>query len=198
VYLPNACQLIVTVAEVSTASTLRISVDGKPAGDFPFDAAPGGKGQVSTTQQAQYHNWVARFDQKSAIDLSAGTHAITMDNVAGDWLRIGSVTLTNSKSSLIADLRPVVLQDPKTGETLAWLQDVNSNWYADGQGVEPRTHDTLHWSLPVPRANYRVEWWDTRQGRMIEEQSVAANDGALLLQPPPFARDIALRAVAAD
>lgn len=196
--VPNDCQMIVTVAEVSTASTLRITVDGKPAGDFPFDAKPGGKDQVSTTQQAPYHNWVAKFDQKCAIELSAGKHEITMDNIAGDWMRIGSVTLTRSKSSLISDVRPVVLQDAGTGETLAWLADVNSNWYADSQGIEPRTYDTLHWLLPVPQANYRVEWWDTRQGTVVEEQTVAARNGALLLRPPRFRRDIALRAVAID
>lgn len=196
--VPNDCQLIVTVAEVSTASTLRISVDGKPAGDFPFDAQPGGKNQISTTQQAPYHNWLAKFDEKCVVDLAAGKHEITLDNVAGDWMRIGSVTLTRSKSSLISDVRPVVLQDAESGETLAWLADVNSNWYADSQGIVPRTYDTLHWTLPVPQAHYRVEWWDTRQGRIIEEQTIAARDGALLLHPPRFERDIALRAVAID
>lgn len=196
--VPNDCQLIVTVAEVSMASTLRITVDGRPAGEFPFDAKPGGKNQVSTTQQAQYHNWVAKFDEKCAVDISAGPHEITMDNVAGDWMRIGSVTLTRCKSSLISDVRPVVLQDADTGETLAWLADVNSNWYADSQGIEPRTYDTLHWTLPVPKATYRVEWWDTRQGRVIATQSVAAHEGNLLLHLPTFTRDIAMRAVAVD
>ena len=196
--LPNACQLIVTVAEVSTASTLRVAVDGKAAGDFPFDAAPGGKGQISTTQQSQYHNWVARFDRKCSIDLSAGPHEITMDNVAGDWMQLGSIILTNSKSSRVSDVRPVALQDAGSGETLAWLADVNSNWYADSQGIEPRKYETLHWSLPVPRARYRVEWWDTRGGRVIELQNVTARNGALLLRPPPFQRDIAVRAVAVD
>lgn len=196
--VPNDCQMIATVAEVSMASTLQITVDGKPAGEFPFDAKPGGKGQISTTQQAPYQNWLAKFDQKCVIELSAGPHEITMDNVAGDWMRIGSVTLTRSKSSLISDVRPVVLQDADSGETLAWLADVNSNWYADGQGIEPRTYDTLHWTLPVPRGNYQVEWWDTRQGRIVAEQTVAARDGALLLHPPRFTRDIALRAVAVN
>lgn len=199
VNLPNACQVIVSVAEVSTSATLRITIDGKPAGDFAFDAAPGGKGQISTTQQAQYHNWVAKFDQKCVAELSAGPHEIVLDNIAGDWLRLASVTLTRCRSSLISDLRPLVLQDAATGETIAWLQDVNSNWYADQQGVEPRTYDTLRWTLPVPRAtSYRIEWWDTREGRVVEAHTVAAHSGQIQLQPPPFARDIALRAVAAD
>jgi hypothetical protein len=191
---PHACQLIITVVEVSSAATLRVSVDSAPAQDFAFDATPGAKGQISTTQQAQYHTWLAKFDRQCAIELPAGPHDITMDNVAGDWLRIGSITLTKSKSSQISDVRPVVLQDASTGETLAWLQDVNSNWYSDGQGVVPRTYDSLHWSLPVPRKNYRIEWWDTREGRIVSEQSATAQDAAIVLRPPPFARDIAMRA----
>lgn len=196
--VPHRCQFIVTIAEVSTASTLRISLNGKPAGDFPFDAAPGGKNQISTTQQAQYHNWVARFDQKCSIDLPAGPHEIVLDNVAGDWMRIGALTLTNCKSSLISDVRPLVLQDARTGETLAWLQDIESNWYADSQGIEPQRYENLLWSLPVPRTKYTVEWWDTRQGRVVGRQNLTAHAGALVLRTPPFQRDIALRAMATD
>ena len=197
--VPNTCEMIVKVAEVSTSATLRIIVDGKPSGDFPFDAQPGGKGQISATQQAQYHNWVAKFDQKCAADLSPGKHEITLDAIAGDWLRMGSVTITRSRSSLISDVRPLALQDAGTGETIAWLADVNSNWYADLHGSQPRKYDTLQLALPVARAGkYRIEWWDTRQGKIIQQQTVPAEDGALKLQPPPFTRDIALRALPAN
>jgi hypothetical protein len=197
--VPNACEMIVTVAEVSTSATLHIAVDGKSAGDFPFDAQPGGKGQISATQQAQYHNWVAKFDRKCVVELSPGKHEIALDAIAGDWLRIASMTITRSRSSLISDVRPLALQDAATGETIAWLADVNSNWYADLHGSQPRTYDTIQLVLPVPReGKYRIEWWDTRQGQIVQRQTALAEDGALKLQPPPFARDIALRALPAD
>ena len=193
--LPNACTMIATVAEVSTSATLRITVDGKSATDFEFDARPGGKNQLSTTQQAEYHNWVAKFDQRCVIDLPAGPHEITLDTAAGDWLRLGSVTFTRSRSSRISDVRALVLQDPDTGETLAWLQDVNSNWYSDSQGIAPKTFAGLQWSLPIAHpGEYHLEWWDTREGKVLQAQKVNAHGGALSLSIPTFSRDLALRA----
>ncbi|MBC8868064.1 MAG: hypothetical protein H8E44_01535, partial [Planctomycetes bacterium] len=43
--------------------------------------------------------------------------------------------------------------------------------------------------------NYRVLWWDTWEGRIVKEDSVASSDGGLRLAVPSFTRDIACKIV---
>jgi hypothetical protein len=194
VKLPNDCQLIVRVAEVSEFATLQITVDGKAAGAFAFDARPNGNDHGVAQQDTRFHNWLAKPDRPCAVDLLAGPHEIVLDNVAGDWLRLTSVTLTRSRSSLVSDVRPLVLQDAASGETIAWLQDVNANWYSDRQGITPRAYEELSWRIPVPGAGVcRLDWWDTRAGRVIKSETPVAGPHGLSLRVPPFSRDIALR-----
>jgi hypothetical protein len=194
VNLPNDCQLIVHVAEISQFAKLQIMVDGKPAGSFNFDARPNGKDHIDAKEDPKFHTWRAKFDRPCTVDLSAGPHEITLDNTAGDWLRLSAITLTRSRSSLVTDVRPLVLQDAVTGETLAWLQDVNSNWYADEQGLRPTRYENLTWSIPVRRpGTYRLDWWDTRAGRVVRSETIATERGEIPVRLPTFTRDIALR-----
>lgn len=192
--LPNDCQLILRVAEISQFAKLQVTVDGKPAREFAFDARPEGKDHAAAKEDPKFHTWRATFDRPCVIDLSSGKHEITLDNIDGDWLRLAGITFTRSRSSLVTDVRPLVLQDAVSGETLAWLQDVNSNWYADGQGVQPATYEGLTWTVPVPRpGTYRLDWWDTRAGRIVRSATITATERELPVRPPPFTRDIALR-----
>jgi hypothetical protein len=46
--------------------------------------------------------------------------------------------------------------------------------------------------------DYRVQWWDTRRGQVVAEQTVTAGDGPLVLSAPPFARDLAVRILPAE
>ena len=36
-----------------------------------------------------------------------------------------------------------------------------------------------------------VEWWDTREGKVVRQENVTAMDGVLRLAAPEFSRDIA-------
>lgn len=194
VNLPNDCQMIVHVAEISQFAKLQVTVDGKSAGDFEFDARPNGKDHAGAKEDPKFHTWRVTFDRPCTVNVSAGRHEIILDNGAGDWLRLSAVRLTRSRSSLVTNVRPLVLQDAATGETLAWLQDVNSNWYADREGLTPQTYEGLTWRIPVPRAgSYRLDWWDTRAGRVTRSETIAVSGNELPLRVPPFTRDIALR-----
>jgi hypothetical protein len=42
---------------------------------------------------------------------------------------------------------------------------------------------------------YRVSWWDTWDGQLVKEDSVASSDGGLRLAVPSFTRDIACKIV---
>jgi hypothetical protein len=50
--------------------------------------------------------------------------------------------------------------------------------------------------LPVAKTgSYGVNWWDTYKGEIVRTDTAKAEDGYLVLQPPPFRRDIALHAL---
>ncbi|HEY5912351.1 MAG TPA: hypothetical protein VJA21_17245, partial [Verrucomicrobiae bacterium] len=36
-----------------------------------------------------------------------------------------------------------------------------------------------------------VEWWDTREGKVVRQENVGATDGVLRMAAPEFSRDIA-------
>ncbi len=43
-----------------------------------------------------------------------------------------------------------------------------------------------------PRA-YRVRWWDTNEGQLLNEEKVTGTDRALTIHPPRFQRDVACK-----
>ncbi len=196
--LPRPSRLVVRVVTVSDHASLRVSVDGKTAADFPFSAAPApGNDYESTKQFPEYNNiYQAVFNKDRAIPLPAGRHTITLENTDGDWLSLGALTLEGAKSSRYAVLRPLALQDKTTGETLVWLQDPESNWWNDRAGRLPESYAgvTLHLSVPG-FGPYRVEWWHTRAGKVLRTEDVMPSKGRLTLMVPAFTRDVALRAV---
>jgi hypothetical protein len=192
--LPAKSQVTVVVAKVSEASKLRITVDDQVGEEFEFRAKPGSPHQISTTQDATHQNWVADFDAPCTVELPGGKHTITLDNVAGDWMQIKSITVDGFKSSLIPDVRAIALQDSELGETLVWLQDIHSNWYGDLHKTSPHTYSGLTLILPAARpGGYQVDWWDTRQGVIRRSDRVSATDRTLRLEVPPFSRDVAIR-----
>ena len=112
-------------------------LDGKTVGDFMFDADPAkGGGYQSTKQFPEYGGiYQALFNADRTVAVPAGPHVLTLENTEGDWLQLGSLTLTHALSSRYSLLRTAALQDPATGETLAWLQDPASNWDNDRAGT---------------------------------------------------------------
>ena len=195
--LPHPSRLMLRILTVSNAAAIHVAVDGATAADFPLKAAPGNNQDFESTKQFPEYGgmYQALFNKDRVVPIPAGKHTITLENTAGDWVSIGSYTLTEAKSSRYAGLRPLALSDAHTGETLAWLQDPDSNWYNDSQGITPHTWARIALTLPVPLAGaYRVDWWDTRAGKIVRTETVAAKGGVLTVNTPAFTRDIALRA----
>ena len=198
VTLPHPGTLVAHVGTVSNLSRLKITLDGKAVGDFPFNAAPGkGEGYQSTKAYPEYGGiYQALFNVDRIVPLPAGPHVLTLENTEGDWLALGSLTLTHALSSRYSLLRTAALQDPFSGETLAWLQDPASNWDNDRAGLTPQAQVGVRLSLPVPRLGaYQVTWWDTRRGVPFQTQRLRAVGDRLILSVPTFTRDVALRVV---
>ncbi len=196
--LPHPGNLVMHVGTVSSLGRLQVTLDGKVVGDFPFNASPGkGEGYQSTKAYPEYGGiYQALFNVDRTVAVPTGSHVLSLENTEGDWLALGSLTFTNALSSRYSLLRTAALQDPITGETLAWLQDPASNWDNDRAGLTPRPQSGVQLSLPVPRPGaYLVTWWDTQRGVPVLTQHFSPAGNRLLLSVPTFTRDVALRVV---
>lgn len=195
VNLPNPSQLVIRVLKVSDHAMLRVAIDGKPAVDFAFSALPGAADQESTKPLDEGSNhYQAVFNKDRALNIPAGQHTIELDLVGGDWLSIKSLTFTNALSSRYTGLRVTALADGISGETLAWVHDPASHCGSDLAGLPPRQFQGALLRLPVSQGGpFKLDWWDTRSGAILQTQTLSPTDAHLVAPIPPFQRDIALR-----
>ena len=84
------------------------------------------------------------------------------------------------------------LADKTTGRTIAWVHDPESNWQRDANGQSARTIAGAILSLPAANKKYRVQWWDTYKGEVIQQTDVSSDHNRLILPVPPVQRDIAV------
>jgi hypothetical protein len=199
VELPRDSQLVIHVDRVSDRAELHVGVDGSAAGTFTFNAAPGSPDQQSTAQEPDNPSlYQAVIDKDYRLAIPAGRHTLTFENTAGDWMKIGSLTFTNARSSLYVDLKVLGLTDPSSGAALAWLCNPRSTWKYDLKRSEFDQMSNVQLTVPVSGVGaqtFQAIWWDTRTGAMVTSNLVRAEQHVLRLAVPPFRRDIALQIV---
>lgn len=196
VTLAQPAKLILHLLTVSDRATIEVRIDGKLTETFPLNAAPGhNQDYVSTKHFPEYGGiYQALFDKDRTVALPAGKHTLQIENTEGDWVSLGSYTLTGAWSSRFVPLRTVGLQDAASGETLIWMQDPESNWKNDRAGKSLQTFSGVQLSVPLPRPGvWRTTWWDTRTGVPLQTQILTTRSANLPLTIPTFRRDIALR-----
>jgi len=196
VTLSQPAQLILHVLTVSDRAKVEVRVDGSLAAAFPLSAAPNqGQDFVSTKHFPEYGGiYQALFDKDRTVALPAGKHTLQIANTDGDWVSLGTYTLTGAWSSRFVPLRTVALQDTVTGETLVWVQDPESNWKNDRAGKVPQRFTGVQLTVPLPHTgSWQATWWDTRRGVPLSSSRLVAKTKTLTLILPTFTRDIALR-----
>jgi hypothetical protein len=188
------------IVQVSDFADLRVAIDDQPVADFPFSALPGmpdqEAGAAAGRQRLDNGIYQVMVNKARQVQIPAGKHTITLDNIAGDWLTLGTITFTKAISSRFADLVAVGLADESAGERIIWLHDAKSNWKSDRDGVTPRVLKDVELTIPISDslpAKVTAQWWDTRSGEVISRQVVETNAAAVKLAVPAFSRDIALR-----
>lgn len=96
-----------------------------------------------------------------------------------------SATCTNER------VRVIGLQS--RSRTWLWLYHREASW--DKTVIEKRTPSEVQGVTVelkgLPEGAYRVEWWDTRDGRIIREERRKPETGTLRLTAPAFFRDVA-------
>ncbi|MBI2300745.1 MAG: DUF5060 domain-containing protein [Armatimonadetes bacterium] len=191
--MPADGQFVVGLGTVSGHARLRLALDGAVKVDEPLDAGEMGKGPWKASRYLeQWKVWQSDYDKDYAVPVPAGKHTVVIDCPEGDWLSLRFYRITGYQSSRYPDLHAVGLVSERLA--LLWLHDKASTWRAVQQKLPPQTQRDLQVTLPgLADGAWRVEWWNTYTGEVTATQTVAPAGGKLVLEPPPFERDVAAR-----
>jgi hypothetical protein len=181
------------LGRVCSRARMVVSVDGAVKVDRELTTGEPGKGPwKSASYLEQYKVWTSDYDEDIPLDIPAGKHDIVIANADGDWLQIRSLTLPAYRSSRYPDVNVLGLQSKNL--LLLWVHNRESTWRTAYDGRQPTELKSLRISVPSPAdGTWRVEWWDTFKGAVLRRDTARAKDGRLLLTPPDFARDLAVR-----
>jgi hypothetical protein len=76
-----------------------------------------------------------------------------------------------------------------------WVSDAQATWWnqvIDKKQPAPIAGATIEIHGLRP-GDYRIEWWDTHEGRIIQTEQVSSEQEPLHIQVPPFSGDIACK-----
>ncbi len=197
VNFPQPGQFVVRVGDVSNKITLRFLRDGQTAREVTLDAAPppnpAVKPDYETTRfRPEYNSYEARFNKDYAINVPAGPHTIALDAAAGDWASISRITLAHYRSSRFPDIHIHGIASGRIA--LLWAQNAAHTWEnVRASKPVPLLSGLQTTLLGLPDGHYKVEWWDTGQGKVTGRTGVLCAHGALPLHLPAFVSDIAAR-----
>jgi hypothetical protein len=188
--MPQAGQLVLHVDTVSASAMIHVRLDGEEIWRQELLAGEGEGPWKSTTLYGDDGPWQSTYDQDFAIDIPAGEHVIELENTGNDWVSLPEIRLTGCVDPRLGRVEGYGLCDDRLA--LVWLRDRESTWYNDAQGLEPKRLEGLSIAMRgLPDGDYQIQWWDTRAGEPVATTTGQCRDGELVLEPPPFERDIA-------
>ena len=86
----------------------------------------------------------------------------------------------------------------KPDRLLFWLFD-EAFFYTSEENLQPRRLEgvTLPFTAPAEAGHYRVEFWDTAAGEVMETRDLEVPEGGAVmeLELPPFQKSIALKLI---
>ena len=175
---PSAGTFAVHADQVTAqGARLELSVDGGPATSVNVGPVTNAGGPAGGQARGE-GDGNARIDVTLSIPVPAGKHTIRMENTGPDWIHIHDFTLNPYASAL------GVLAKGNSESAVMWIYRRDQT-----KSVQDKT------GISVPGlsgGNYRVVWWDTYQGKIIQEskQSVVENQ-PLKLDAPAMTTDVA-------
>lgn len=190
VNFPNPGKFIVNVGRVSRGGLLCISVDDelKLRREFPCGEQIGKESKF----QPKWNLWESTYDVDVTLDIPKGPHRIRVENLGGDWMRIGRYAFTGCKvldrpNLLVAALRAT------DGPAIVWIQNQESDWVNhqnSAVAAVPPSRITLD---GFDDGTYTVEWWETWLGKRQRTEKVTAKNGKLRLLPGEVKTDLAAK-----
>jgi len=94
-----------------------------------------------------------------------------------------------------ANVRPVGLQG--ADRAYVWLFNPQATWW--NLVVEKATPETIQGAIleiqGLTPGTYKIHWWDTHEGKVLQQTTGSPTAGVLRVEVPAFARDIACKVV---
>lgn len=126
-----------------------------------------------------------------SIDVPAGKHKLTVSNTGIDWCDVryqldGYVEVWKPR------LRAFILAGKSL--TLAWVQHTDHTAEKRAQGIEAKPIQGAELKIPGQAdGTYRVEIWDTYEGKKTGEVDASAKEGLLRVPLPAIRTDVGLK-----
>lgn len=186
---PQPGQFLLSVGRVSHSGLLKIWLDGelKLEREFPCGENIG----KQWTWRPQWNLWESVYDEDVVLEVPAGRHRITVDNLGQDWMQVRRYVFTGCQTLDWPHLLVAALRSPEVA--IVWMQNRDSDWFKQQKKAV----------LPVPPARvslggfpdgeYDVEWWETWQGTAMRRERVNARNGTLTLFPGEVSTDVAAK-----
>ena len=190
VTFPRPGKFIVRVGRVSRAGLLRIWVDDREVLSRDLPCAQGlGK---ESSFRPQWNLWETLYDEDIAVVVPAGQHRLRVDNGGKDWVAVSCYVFTGCR---VLDRPDVLVYGMATDQlTLLWLQNRESTWYNHAGGGDVGHVDAFRVQVGgLPDGHYRLQWWETWQGRMARESEADVMDGKLTINVPRLQTDTAIK-----
>ncbi|GIV17897.1 MAG: hypothetical protein KatS3mg022_3332 [Armatimonadota bacterium] len=133
-----------------------------------------------------------QYDGEYMVEIPAGRQTVKVENIGNDWVFV-SYLLEKAVRQTAPPLRLFGLHGKST--SLLYIEQAQYNWYQVNvvkrppQPVPPTILHIMDWTP----GRYRVQLWDTYEGKPLSIQIVSVDRSGLRLELPSIARDIALR-----
>jgi hypothetical protein len=129
-----------------------------------------------------------------SVNISPGTHTITIDNTGNEWIQIGNIELINYDFSV--PLTGNALQDGN--HVVGWILNRNYNWQYirnNGGNLPPSVSNAnIEITSLSQNALFIVKFFNTETNALINTLNLSSNNaGVLTIAIPSLAWDIAYR-----
>lgn len=131
------------------------------------------------------------WDQLDRQDAYHHYHPLT------EFFADASLTGLNSTHAAAADGRYRWLGYTGKARAYLWIANTQATWW--NQVIDKKQPATIE-GATIEIANlrpgdYRLEWWDTYEGKIIRRERASMNEGSLRIPVPSFSRDIACKII---
>jgi hypothetical protein len=135
---------------------------------------------------------IHQYDGEYVVEIPAGKQTVKVVNIGRDWILV-SYKLENAVSQSMLPLRLFGLHGKQT--SLLYVEQTQHTWYQVNVVKRPPAAvppTILHIADWTP-GRYRVEIWDTYEGKPLSTQTLTVNQSGLSLELPTIERDLAVR-----
>ena len=191
VVYPQQGTFTIRVGRVSKRGHLAVFLDDTMICARAF---PCGEKRGKTWRYSEKWNlWESVYDEDVVVTIPAGKHVLRVENQGDDWMRIESYTFSGCQTTVQSSVRVYGLKSDCV--ILAWLQNAESTWFNHAQRhqpIRPFPGGNIVFEA-IPDGDYRVEWWQTWDGRLEKTEVIRAHHQTLTLPVTPIATDLAVR-----